>query len=173
MKMIRMLVGAAALMGSASMASATEAPVANLLDANGKILVDHGQGFVLAVGSALQAGDRIFIGDKSSATVAYAECRVKLAKPIVFIVGKTAPCVKGANAAQAGSVFIAPTADAPAGAGAAGAGAGGAGAGGAGAGAGGAGAGAGAGGFAGLGPLLLLPPAILGGAFFILTASKK
>ena len=127
--------------------------------------VDHGQGFTLAVGAGLQAGDRVFIGERSSAIVAYAGCMVKLDKPTVFVVGKTAPCALNADTVQVGSVFISPALDVPPVGGGAGAGATGAGT---------AGAGSGVlGSLAGLGPLLILPPAIIVGTFFIATASKN
>ena len=165
MEKFRLILGASALLGSFSLAFASEKPIANLFQVSGKILVDSGKGFVASGDRALQLGDRIFIGDKSSVTVAYADCTVTLNKPSVFIIGKIAPCAKGVSTAENNSVMITPARDAPPGAGIAGAHS---------AGAAGVGAGAGgAGGFGGFGPLLLLGPAIGGAALIILTASKS
>ena len=83
MQIRKILIGSFAFMGTMTLAAAAEAPIANLSDANGKILVDQGQGFVASAGQDLKAGDRVFIGDKSSAVVAYAACTVKLDKPTV------------------------------------------------------------------------------------------
>ena len=111
MQIRKILIGSFAFMGTVTLAAAAEAPIANLSDANGKILVDQGQGFVGSAGQDLKAGDRVFIGDKSSAVVAYAACTVKLDKPTVFVVSKAAPCLQGSNSTQIGSVIISPAYD--------------------------------------------------------------
>jgi len=140
--------------------------VANLLDAQGKVMVDHGKGFVQAsLNSGLNVGDRVFVGQNSSAVVSFEGCTLNIAKSTVYTISKQAPCAKGMKTAQIGDVFVAPAGDAPAGAGAAGAGAAGAGAAGAGA------AGLGAGAFGGLGPALLIAPIALGGGFLLLRCS--
>lgn len=152
MNSLKTLLVSTAILASATAAVATEAPVANLLDMSGKVMIDRGHGFASVSDQSLKAGDRIFVGDKSSAVVAYAGCSVKLAEPTVFVVGKTAPCAKGASVVKIGSVLVAPAADVPVGAGA---------------------AGAGAGGLGGLGPLVILPPVILAGGLFFLLSSKS
>lgn len=117
MQIRKILIGSFAFMVTVTLAAAAEAPIANLSDANGKILVDQGQGFVASAGQDLKAGDRVFIGDKSSAVVAYAACTVKLDKPTVFVVSKAAPCLQGSNSTQIGSVIISPAYDPGAGSG--------------------------------------------------------
>ncbi len=126
---------------------AAETPVANLLDVTGKILVGRGQGFVALSESTLKVGDHVFVGDKSSAIVAYAGCTVKLYKPTVFVVSKAAPCLQGANSTQIGSVIISPAVDnAPGGSG---------------------------GGLSPLGTAALVGlPIVVGGGLLLLTASK-
>jgi hypothetical protein len=111
MKILKIVVGSFAFMGTVALAAAADAPVANLFAASGKILVDQGHGFIAAAGQNLNDGDRIFVGDKSSANVAYATCTVKLDKPAVFVVSKAAPCAQGANQMEIGSVIISPAVD--------------------------------------------------------------
>jgi hypothetical protein len=146
-----------------SMFAGTEAlaanSVANMQDSQGKVMIDHGQGYVLAaLNMGLNVGDRIFVGKDSSAVIAFEGCTLTIAKPTVFTVGKSAPCSKGMKTAQIGGVFVAPAADLPGGA-AAGAGA-----------AGGAAAGAG---LAGAGPLLLVGGGIVAGGAILLLSNTK
>jgi hypothetical protein len=137
-----------------SMFAGTEAlaanSVANIQDSQGKVMIDHGQGYVLAaLNAGLNVGDRVFVGKDSSAVVAFEGCTLTIAKPTVFTVGKVAPCAKGMKTAQMGGVFITP-ADAPIG-----------------------GAGAGAG-LAGAGPLLLVGGGIIAaGGILLLSNNKK
>ncbi len=134
--------------------------VANLLDAQGKVMIDHGKGFVQApLNTGLNVGDRVFVGQNSSAVVSFEGCTLNISKSTVYMIGKQAPCAKGMKTAQVGNVFVSPAGDAPVGAGAAGAGAAGA------------GAGLGAAGLGGLGPALLLAPIALGGGFLLLSCS--
>jgi len=108
MPVSKALIVLAAILGSATWAVAAEAPVANISGATGKVLVDRGQGFASVADAGLNAGDRVFVGEKSSAVVAYAGCTVKLDKPTVFVVGKASPCAQGASVAKVGSVVITP-----------------------------------------------------------------
>ena len=147
MQIRKILIGSLAFMGTVTLAVAAETPVANLSDTTGKILIDQGQGFVASAGQSLKAGDRVFVGDKSSAIVAYAGCTVKLDKPTVFVVSKAAPCLQGSNSTQIGSVIITPALDPTP---------------------------AGAGGLSPLGTVALVGlPVVVGGGLLILTASKR
>ena len=108
MQIRKILIHSFAFMGTVTLAVAAETPIANLTDTDGRILVDHGKGFAIPTGQTLKVGDRIFVGENSSTVVAYAACSVKLDKPTVFVVGKIAPCAKGADSTQIGSVVISP-----------------------------------------------------------------
>ena len=80
--------------------------VAEISSIQGKVLVNQGKGFVtLANSSILNAGDRVMVGKKSSAVIAYANgCVVTVGATKVVTVGKSAPC-------KSGSIVIAPVAD--------------------------------------------------------------
>ena len=82
---------------------------ARLQGIQGKVLLDQGQGFAPAAGaSQLKPGDKIFIGTKSSAILAFAQCAVELNKPTVFTLTNTAPCDANGKAADLGGTFITP-----------------------------------------------------------------
>ena len=96
----------------ASTIIAAQAGIAQLGDAHGKVLVNHGKGFVAVTGAAdLNIGDRIMIGDQSFATVSFAGCTVSLSEPTVFTVTKNAPCAAGQQAAVVEGAIVSPTAD--------------------------------------------------------------
>jgi hypothetical protein len=99
----------AALMVTASVASAAQS-VAVVQNVGGKVLVNKGKGFVPVTGSMqLGAGDTLMIGNKGSATLAYADCQIDLSKPaVVTISAKACDGVKKAD-----GVFVTPTADMP------------------------------------------------------------
>jgi hypothetical protein len=85
--------------------------VAQLGDVQGKVLVNHGDGFIPAGGlTALTAGDKIMVGKEGSATVAYAAagCSVSLAPATVVTIGEIAPCQAGETMAAVDSVFVKP-----------------------------------------------------------------
>ena len=101
---------------SASLLVATtisaQAGIAKLGDSHGKVLVNHGKGFVAVTGAAdLNVGDRVMIGEKSFATLSFADCAVALSKPTVFTVKKKAPCVPGEQAMSYDGSLITPVAD--------------------------------------------------------------
>ena len=82
---------------------------ARLQGIQGKVLLDQGQGFAPATeASQLKPGDKIFIGAKSSAILAFAQCAVELKKPTVFTLTSTAPCDATGKAADLGGTFITP-----------------------------------------------------------------
>ena len=82
---------------------------AKLQGIQGKVLLDQGQGFAPATeASRLKPGDKIFIGTKSSAILAFAQCAVELKKPTVFTLTSTAPCDPNGKAADLGGTFITP-----------------------------------------------------------------
>lgn len=91
---------------------AAKAPdVASLNAVSGSVLVNAGEGFVAVPEGqplALKAGDKIFVRDNSTATVAFADCAVALTEPTLFTVTAEAPCLNGSLPDQA--VRITPTA---------------------------------------------------------------
>ncbi len=83
-------------------------PTATISDFSGKVLVNHGKGFVPVTGSeALLAGDKILVGENAFAVVSYADCAVSLSSPTVMSVSAKAPCVGG----SADATFVQPVAD--------------------------------------------------------------
>ncbi len=93
--------------------------VAELGAFEGKVLVNHGKGFVPATGAlGLNVGDQLLVGEKSSAVVTYnTGCKVSASAGQVLTVSAKAPCKAGEKVAMVGSEMIAPAAD-PVGAGA-------------------------------------------------------
>jgi len=82
---------------------------ARLQGIQGKVLLDQGQGFAPATEtSPLKPGDKIFIGTKARAILAFAQCAVELKKPTVYTIAKTAPCDANGKAADLGGTFITP-----------------------------------------------------------------
>ncbi len=85
--------------------------VANLQKFQGKVLVNHGQGFArVSLNTGLNVGDQVLVGDDASAVITFESCTVNIAKSTVFKVTKTAPCAKGQKIAQVGEMFIVPAA---------------------------------------------------------------
>ncbi len=109
--MKRIISGAlAVLMVSASVAAAAQS-VAVVQNVGGKVLVNKGKGFVPVTSSMkLGAGDTLMIGNKSSATLTYADCSIDLSKPAVVTV--TEKACDGVRKSADG-VFVTPTADVP------------------------------------------------------------
>lgn len=98
----------AALMVTASVAVAAQS-VAVVQNVGGKVLVNKGKGFVPVTSSMqLGAGDTLMIGNKSSATLAYADCSIDLKKPAVVTVS-----TKACDGVKADGVFVTPAADVP------------------------------------------------------------
>lgn len=89
------------------------ANLAEIGSIQGKVLVNQGKGFVaLAEGSSLAAGDRVMVGKKSLAVIAYSNgCLVSINETKVVTVAKVAPCKDGAHLAMVGSELISPVAD--------------------------------------------------------------
>lgn len=73
-------------------------PIGQLKDVDGKVYVNRGKGFVLAKGNTeLFQGDRVMIGEKSSASINYylADCDVMLTSSSMTTVSAKAPCKGG------------------------------------------------------------------------------
>jgi hypothetical protein len=89
--------------------------VAELGSTSGKVLINHGKGFVPATGLvSLNAGDQLMVGEKSSAVVNYASgCAVSVAATQVVTISAKAPCKAGEKVAMIGDTAIAPAGDAP------------------------------------------------------------
>jgi hypothetical protein len=87
--------------------------VAELGTVQGKVMINHGKGFVPAAGLvSLNAGDQLMVGEKSSAVVNYASgCAVSVAATQVVTISAKAPCKAGEKVAMIGDTAIAPAAD--------------------------------------------------------------
>lgn len=100
----------AALLASASLASANSAPasVAVVAAVDGQVMVNTGKGYFPATAQlVLKAGDRVLVGKNSNATISYNDCAVSLDKPVLFTVTAEPVCAKSS---------VQPTADLPGGA---------------------------------------------------------
>jgi hypothetical protein len=88
--------------------------VAELVNVNGKVFVQQGEGFVPVSGTVLlQPGDQVMVGDESSAEINYigGDCAVSINDKSLVRVTKKAPCGKGETAAIAGDSLIMPVMD--------------------------------------------------------------
>lgn len=75
-------------------------PMGQLKDVDGKVYVNRGKGFVLAKGNTeLFQGDRVMIGEKSSASINYylADCDVMLTSSSMTTIPGKAPCKGGGS----------------------------------------------------------------------------
>ena len=109
-KIFKTVLVSASIMSFAS--AQASAIVAELGTVEGKVLINHGKGFVPAVGLiSLNAGDQLMVGEKSSAVVNYASgCSVSLAATQVVTISAKAPCKAGEKVAMIGETAIAPAA---------------------------------------------------------------
>jgi hypothetical protein len=88
-------------------------PIAEVSGLNGKVLVNHGKGFVPATGSVLlNAGDKIMVGANSSANINYlnGKCSVSANASSVVTVTTNAPCKLGTVVGSVDNVFAVPAA---------------------------------------------------------------
>ena len=108
------LVGSLGLSVSTTFISSAmaEPNFAQIQSVQGKILVNQGRGFVAALGGlALKPGDKIMVGQESSATFKYSNgCEVSVSEPKILTVAKSAPCIAGDKIASVGSSFATPVA---------------------------------------------------------------
>jgi hypothetical protein len=82
--------------------------------AEGKVLVAQGDGFSPSVvGMSLSAGDKVFVGDQSSATLVYPNCSISLSSGTVFTVPASATCAKGETIALVDGVVVTPVSGDP------------------------------------------------------------
>lgn len=89
------------------------APIAEASGLQGKVLVNHGKGFVPASGTLLlNAGDQIMVGASSAAKINYlnAKCSVSANASSVVTVTATAPCKLGMVVGSVDTVFAVPAA---------------------------------------------------------------
>jgi hypothetical protein len=96
-----------------TVAAQAAAPLADLSQIHGKVLVNHGKGFEAVVGAvSLNAGDQVMVGSESGAVISYVSgCSVSVVKPKVITIGAKAPCVAGVATIEAENTFIVPVAD--------------------------------------------------------------
>ncbi len=89
------------------------APIAEASGLQGKVLVNHGKGFVPAQGSVLlNAGDKLMVGANSSANINYLteKCLVSANASSVVTVTASAPCKSGLAVGSVDNVFAVPVA---------------------------------------------------------------
>lgn len=87
-----------------------------LKEIDGKVYVNHGEGFVPARGSVeLFQGDRVMVGENASATINYyvADCDFMLSASSMTTIPAKPPCTGGSQTSTEGLVF--PSASASAG----------------------------------------------------------
>jgi hypothetical protein len=114
MKKLIASVASAAFLITTLAPSLAASPIAEATGLEGKVLVNHGKGFELASGSVLlNAGDRLIVGEKSSATVSYlnVKCTVSATNSTVLTVAAVAPCKSGTVVGSVDNVFATPVAD--------------------------------------------------------------
>jgi hypothetical protein len=107
-------VASAAFLIATVVPSLAASPIAEATGLHGKVLVNHGKGFEVATGSVLlNAGDRLMVGEKSSATVNYlnVKCTVSASNSTVLTVAAVAPCKSGTVVGSIDNVFATPVAD--------------------------------------------------------------
>lgn len=107
--MKRFLIPALVALSVAATHAFAAVPVAQVGKTSGKVLVNQGKGFVALVeGSALFAGDKVFVGKDATASISYsaANCTVDVAPASVMQVQATAPCAAGETVSSINSVFV-------------------------------------------------------------------
>ena len=112
MKIMRSVIAAVVVASSA--VSALAAGVAKIDAVDGKVLVNRGAGYeAVASGTLLNAGDKVMVGDKSSATISYfsAKCSISAEASSLVTISTKAPCKKGEVMGAVDSVFATPVAD--------------------------------------------------------------
>ena len=108
---MKALLLASAVFLSFGTAQAAES-VAQLSKLTGKVMVNVGQGFEPAEPRlVLHVGDRVFVGQDSTAELSYAKagCKVVLSSGSVISITDQAPCLAGSDVAMVDGVFIQPT----------------------------------------------------------------
>jgi len=86
----------------AALLSFGTATAAELVNIQGKVAVNHGDGFIPAAeGMTVRPGDKVFVGDKSSASLIYANpgCVFEAAPTSVVTVTELGPCAPGETTA--------------------------------------------------------------------------
>ena len=108
--MVRKALLIAGFLGLFAGAAVAEPYFATVQSLQGKVLISHGKGFQAALnGAALLPGDKVMVGQKSAAVVAFGNgCQVFITQPKVLILGNEPPCRGGDKVGSAGSAFITP-----------------------------------------------------------------
>ena len=89
---------------------------AELVRVEGKVSISRGDSFEPASqGMMLRSGDKVLVGERSSASLLYAEpgCVFEVAPASVVTVTESAPCVTGESVSQGESLFVTPVQDQP------------------------------------------------------------
>jgi len=90
------------------------ATAAELVKLEGKVTVNRGDGFEPATqGMVLKVGDQVFVGEKSAASLVYANpgCVFEAAPASVVTISDVGPCIPGQTVMQGKSALVIPTQD--------------------------------------------------------------
>jgi hypothetical protein len=105
----RVLAATAAVLSIVGNSSLASGPGAALAFAEGKVLVNGGNGYLAAqAGMALEAGDAVFVGNDAKATISYPACAVVLQPGTVYRVAKEAQCEGSQAGLDGGEAIISP-----------------------------------------------------------------
>lgn len=88
------------------------AAAAELVKLEGKVSVNLGDGFVPAkLGMVLKPGDQVLVGEKSTASLVYANpgCVFEASPASVVTVSEVGPCIPGQTVVQGKGAFVTPT----------------------------------------------------------------
>jgi uncharacterized Fe-S center protein len=105
--------GLAAGIAQAETPVATTKFIGKIVAAEGKVLLNQGQGFFAASAQTpLSVGDQLMVGTESSAVVAYgaSDCKLTVSAGSLLRITAEPPCKKGESLAMAGQTFVTPTA---------------------------------------------------------------
>lgn len=115
-KITKTSLAAMALLGicaaSHNVAAAEQVKAAQLVKLEGKVAVNSGDGFVPAkLGMVLKPGDQVLVGEKSAASLVYAQpgCVFEAAPASVVTVSEVGPCVPGQTVVQGKEALVTPT----------------------------------------------------------------
>lgn len=103
--------GLAACAAHAETAVGGKKPAAEIVAAEGKVLLNRGEGFVaVSAQTPLAVGDQLMVGSESSAELAYAAagCTLTVSAGSLLRITAEPPCKKGESVAMAGQAIITP-----------------------------------------------------------------
>lgn len=106
-------VALAVILPNSSVSFSASMGVAELTSVKGKVLLNHGDGFEAVTDEVLlNVGDKIIVGDKSSAQINYLSsgCVVTVSASSMSTISEAAPCKAGEVVGLVDSLFVQPVA---------------------------------------------------------------